>query len=229
MEQSVGEAMRQQDGLHIILLDNDTCALRFIAQLLYGIGIRRDNLLATDKPAWVLQYCRIDAKTPDILITDMALNALSGTRIAYEVRKNRPSLGVIGITAYDRNTYLRSCIDAGMQALLDKSSLDGTIAPALQAVSQGEPYPENSGFPSVRQIQANMTQETAETSQWRPLTKTEYAIMSMSLGGLDARDVAKRCGLRDSTVYVHRRNICRKLGVGKWNEAMERCRELHLF
>lgn len=210
----------------IVLLDNDVCALNFISQLLTQHGICKRDILATSKPAWAVQSCRLGAQSPDVLITDMALNGITGTHVAREARNAKPSIGIIGITSYDTSSYLQSCMDAGMQALLDKSELNATIIPALRAVLHGEPYPSGSGFLSVEQAQAAMGQKTKPKPH---LTQTERMIMAAFLNGMETPDVARQFGLSASTVYAHRRNICVKLGVRKWHEALDRCRQLHIF
>lgn len=210
----------------IALLDNDVCALNFISQLLLQHGIRDRDILATSKPAWAVQYCRLGGQAPDALITDMALNGITGAQVACEARKAKPSIGIIGITSYDMSGYLQSCMDAGMQALLDKSELNATIIPTLRAVLRGKPYPSGSSFLSVEQAQAAMAQETKPKPH---LTETERMVMAAFLSGKETPDVARQFGLSASTVYAHRRNICVKLGVRKWHEALDRCRQLHIF
>ena len=218
--------MQAQITGRIALLDNDVCALGFISQLLVQHGIREQNILSTSKPAWAIQYCRLGKQAPDVLITDMALNGITGAQVACEAHKAKPSIGVIGITSYDMSSYLQSCIDAGMQALLDKSELHATIIPALQAVLHGDAYPSNSGFRSVMQAQESMAQDADPKPH---LTQTERMIMAAFLNGMETPDVARQFGLSASTVYAHRRNICIKLGTRKWHEAMDRCRQLHIF
>lgn len=210
--------------LRIGVLDNDLCALEcIVAMVRQACGEHAPDVWACSKPAQAIQECRFGTLRTDIVLVDMALNGLTGAQVAGEIRRHSPRTGIIGITSYEPRIYERTLMRAGAQALLDKSTLRATLADAIAAVADGEPYPADGGFAGV----ADPAPRPAVDDAVR-LTATERRIVTLSLGHMSPRQIAAELRVSPDTVFSHRRNIKNKLGTGEWHDVLDRCRELHI-
>jgi DNA-binding NarL/FixJ family response regulator len=217
--------------LRIGVVDNDLLALEGIVALLQRLTLRdgwQIDIWSTDNPAQAIQECRFGKRHTDIIFIDMALNGLTGAQVAAEIRKHVEDIGIIGITSYEPQSYVSAMLSVGAQALLDKTTLKQTLPDALEAVSQGLPYPSDSGFlPVSRAYEARIFSEDTVLNE--KLTGTELSIIILSLRQLNTEEIAKRLGTTKSTVFSHRRNIKNKLHADTWNGALENCRRLHII
>lgn len=214
--------------LRIGVLDNDCLALECIVSMLVrlnNLGGRKFDVWSSDNSAKGIQECRFGAKATDIMFIDMALNGLTGSQVTKEIRKHAPGIGVIGITSYQPELYIKDMQAAGAQALLDKSTLKSTLAEAIDAVSQGRPFPQGSGFAAVYEDPP----AAFGTDPLRMhLTNTEQQIITLSLTRKSTREIATELNISVDTVFSHRRNIKNKFRSGTWYDALDRCRELHI-
>lgn len=214
------------DTLRIGVIDNDACASELIVHLVRRVCGPSVSIWQETLAAKALQRCRDTTHPTHILLVDMALNGITGDQVARAVRTFSPTIGIIGMTAYDLNTYACACAKSGMQALLDKSTLRSCLADALHAVLAGGHYPTQSSFPAI--AQASRLSAAQATSHSASLTQTELHIITLSLAGNTAKQIASQLGITAATVYSHHRNINAKLRTRDWNSSLKQCRDLHI-
>ncbi|MCI1219063.1 MAG: response regulator transcription factor [Bifidobacterium sp.] len=224
---TVPDTIRRHE-LRIGVLDNDCLALECIVSMLVHLNNldgRRLDIWSSGNPAKAIQECRFGANLTDVMIIDMALNGLTGSQVAKEIRKHAPGVGVIGITSYQPELYVKDMQAAGAQALLDKSTLKSTLSDAIDAVCRGLQFPEGSGFAAVHE-------ETPASFDVAPLrmhlTSTEQQIITLSLTRKSTKEIATELNISADTVFSHRRNIKNKFRSSTWYDALDRCRELHI-
>ena len=192
--------------LRIGVLDNDQCALECIVAMVNQCP--NVDVWACNKPAQAIQECRFGNQHTDIIIVDMALNGLTGAQVAAEIRRVSPGTGIIGVTSYSLESYELALVEAGAQALLDKSTLRATLPEAIEEVGRGRTYPANSRFAAV---------------------DAERRVVALSAGSRTSRQIADELGVSVDTVFSHRRNIKKKFHANEWHEVIERCRQLHIL
>lgn len=214
--------------VRIGVLDNDALALDCIRRMLesqsrgvtYGVSI-----WTSTSPAYAIQECR-NGKATDVLLIDMALNGVTGPQVASEILKRSPGTVIIGMTSYALEAYRNEAMHAGITVLLDKAAfgqrLLGTIERILEA--------HHKAMQTHREASRNGRTDAGERADGtqRPLSPIERDIVALSLGAMTTRQIGTRLGITANTVSSHRRNIKRKLGVGTWLEALDRCRALHI-
>ena len=216
--------------LRIGVLDNDRLALESIVAILQRLNNRagrRLDVWATDQPAQAIQECRFGSQQTSIIIVDMALTGTSGPQVATTIRQHVPNIGIIGITSYELGAYHPAMQEAGAQALLDKGKLHEVIIPAIDRVSRGLNFPEDSDFDDVKTAQQEISNHRSSLLQHH-LTSTEQKILALSLSHLDAKTIAAQLNVSVNTVFSHRRNIKRKFDATTWHDALDICRYQHL-
>ncbi|WP_034530427.1 LuxR C-terminal-related transcriptional regulator [Bifidobacterium stellenboschense] len=220
----VQESATSGERLRIGVLDNDACALECIVRMVRSCvrGFHRPvDVWSTTFPTEALMLCADATRPTDILLVDMALNGVTGPQLAPEILKRSPSTRLIGLTSYDPQTYAESARQAGIAPLLDKATLARTLAPAIaQAARRRDDVTDA----------ADIAPRAAGTAvpDSGVLTPQETRIVALSLGSLNAKQIAAKLNISVDTVFSHRRNIRRKLGVETWYEALDRCRALHI-
>ncbi|PLS26041.1 LuxR family transcriptional regulator [Bifidobacterium parmae] len=220
------------EHLRIGVLDNDACALECIVRMVRSCarGFRRPvDVWSTTFPTEALMLCADATRPTDILLVDMALNGVTGPQLAPEILKRSPSTRLIGLTSYDPQTYAESARQAGIAPLLDKATLARTLAPAIaQAARRRDGTDGDGGVAAADAADIAPRAMAAAMPDSGMLTPQETRIVALSLGSLNAKQIAARLNISADTVFSHRRNIRRKLGVKTWYEALDRCRALHI-
>ncbi|KAA8831059.1 response regulator transcription factor [Bifidobacterium tissieri] len=215
--------------LRVGIVDNDPCALYAVGLVLRhvcNVSHCRCEIWEETDPAKAVRRCCEARPQTDVILVDMSLGGISGVQVCRMIRRKSPTVGVIGITAYDCATYRDALIDAGAQALLDKSRIGECLKPAIMAVSRGLPYPENGGFMSV----ADSVDHVHHGPEPVPsLTAQELLVIQLDSQHLSIGEIAERLHISPVTVSSHRRNIRRKFNVHTWSAVVDQCREMHVI
>lgn len=222
----VQESATSGEYLRIGVLDNDACALECIVRMVRSCarGFRRPvDVWSTTFPTEALMLCADATRPTNILLVDMALNGVTGPQLAPEILRRSPSTRLIGLTSYDPQTYAESARQAGIAPLLDKATLARTLAPAIAQAARRRDGTDGGGVAA-----ADAADMAAAVPDSGVLTPQETRIVALSLGSLNAKQIAAKLNISVDTVFSHRRNIRRKLGVETWYEALDRCRALHI-
>lgn len=202
--------------MRVGILDNDACALEFITDLVqrhYARSSRQVTIRASMFPTEMLRICTCTESTPDVLLLDMSLNGVCGIDIAQQLRVRAPRMRIIGMTAYDVGLYRRDPDSEVLDELLDKSMLRATLPTVLPRI-----------VPSISEDTVTQTDCCAPTERERRFTilsRKELEVVMMSANRVGNRQIARRLGIEEATVFSYRRNIKRKLNCEDWYDVLE--------
>ena len=79
----------------------------------------------------------VEATSPDVVLTDLAMPALDGVAAAQRIRELHPEVKVLMLTMHDDDTALRQALQAGARGYLLKDSDRDSIVLAVRAVAAG--------------------------------------------------------------------------------------------
>ncbi|RYQ10979.1 sigma-70, region 4 [Bifidobacterium pseudolongum subsp. globosum] len=210
MSKHAGEAVR------VGILDNDACALEFITGLVqrhYARLSMQVTIRASMFPTEMLRACTYTESVPNVLLLDMSLNGVGGLDIAQQLRVRAPHMRIIGMTAYDVELYRRDPDSAVLDELLDKSTLRATLPALLPRI-----------IPSISEDALTQTDCCAQTERERrfaALSHKELEVVMMSANRVGNRQIARRLGIEEATVFSYRRNIKRKLNCEDWYDVLD--------
>ncbi len=103
------------ENLSVLLVEDE----RNLAELLQaGIGDRFDKFTIAYDGLEGLSTA--EAITPDIIITDITMPKMDGLKMSAEIRKKRPSVPIVILSAYSEKDYLLEAIDVGVTKYLIK-------------------------------------------------------------------------------------------------------------
>ena len=153
----------------------------------------------------------VAAKSPDILVLDVALPDMSGIEVARRLRDTGSRTRVIVLSTYGERQFVEEAVKAGAAGYVSKAAAAGELARAVRAVASGKRYIA----PEVAEtFIAALGARPAHTPP--PVTVLgvrERQVLKLIAEGVRSPQLADRLGIAAATVEAHRRNIMRKLGL----------------
>ncbi len=151
-------------------------------------------------------------KVYDVLVLDISMPDLRGTKVAEEVLKVRPQLAIVVLTMHMEEHYLRELFRIGARAYVLKKSTTSELINAIRAVYRGENYvdPAMAGLmisPYVGRP-ASKHHDRLEL-----LTAREQEVCQLLAHGYTNPEVADKLCISVRTIEAHRNNIMTKLGL----------------
>jgi two-component system, NarL family, response regulator len=150
----------------------------------------------------------IDAERPDVLLLDLRMPGMTGIELLRSIRLLPFPPKALVLTSYESDEEIYRAIEAGAQGYLLKSTPQGEIVAAIQAVHDGRHY-----------IPPRIAARLAERMVRSALTQRELEILEMVVRGLTNRQIGSALGISENTARNHINSIIRKLDVSGRTEA----------
>lgn len=144
--------------------------------------------------------------TPDVLVTDIEMPAMSGLDLARAIRSAALKTRVVILTTFARPGYLRRALDAGASAYLLKDAPSHQLADAIRRVTAG-----------TRVIDPALAADAWTEAD--PLTERERQVLRLAADGLSSADIAATLSLSEGTVRNYLSEAISKLGAQNRIEA----------
>jgi two-component system response regulator DesR len=154
----------------------------------------------------------VERVSPDVLVTDIEMPALSGLEVAAIVAERFRSTRVVILTTFARAGYLRRALDAGALGYLLKDSPTDALASAIRRVHMG-----------LRAVAPELAQEA--WTERDPLSDRERQVLRLASAGATGGDIAGQLGLSEGTVRNYLSDAITKLGAKNRVEAARVARD----
>lgn len=140
---------------------------------------------------------------PDVIVMDLAMPELDGIQATSEILKKLPETGILILSMYSEETYVRNAFAAGVKGYLLKNALEVDLPYAIKEVAAG------------RRVLAPGLNLPAHDSDndFDKLTQRERQVLQFIVQGKSNREIATILGLSVNTVSVHRANLMQALGI----------------
>lgn len=141
----------------------------------------------------------VEAKEPDLLLTDIRMPFISGIELARQVREIRPVINIAFLSGYDDFEYAKQAIQYNIISyMLKPLTIDG-LAAELSNIRQKI----DERFAMLRQASVVFAEQDARSAFLMPLVLDEYS--SQDIGTeTQAQVYARQCGLlRDTEDVPH--------------------------
>ena len=162
---------------------------------------------------------------PQLLVTDLRLNAANGLRFLNELKAKNRALRVLVYSALDETIFAERAMRAGADGYLMKTAPGEELTAAIRNIVSGGIYVSS---------EAALVAFRKSLQQWRKkdcpsrspnaleyLSDREMHIFQLLGSGLRPRDIAQSLDLSVKTVEAHRENIKHKLQLGSSAELRE--------
>ncbi len=199
--------MSHLNRLHVLIIEDRTLISDLLSLSLEETGDFRALSVPTIESAFEV---KVD-KAFDLVMLETSLANPVQIRLVQDVVQHfQPAKTVL----FGRSTdpmFIQNCLDVGVSGLIPKQfSLEALIL-ALKLIYTGQKF-----VPSDQQMAA-VTDEALERSS---LSRKEFDVLRKLTEGLSNKDIMRMLGLSESTVKMHVRSICKKLGAANRTQAL---------
>ena len=151
---------------------------------------------------------------PDLIVLDLVLPGLDGCELARELRRRRPDVQLLVLTACDAAQDLLDALDAGVQGYALKTEPVEAIVNAMRLVASGRRYVA----PKLSHISERVRRSGLARTVLALLSAREREVFRLSTAGLPAAEIARELSISRKTVETHRYRIQKKFGLHSTTE-----------
>ena len=143
----------------------------------------------------------------DVVLLDLSMPGKNGIDTLRQLKRNRPELPVLILSAYSEQQYAVSMLRAGASGYINKESASDQLVSAIRAVVNGGKYVS----PSVAQVLASDLSGDSDKPPHAALSKREFQIFYKLAGGATVSKIAQELFLSVKTVSTYRARILEKM------------------
>ncbi len=153
----------------------------------------------------------VAARSPDLLLLDLALSDYSGIEVARKVRRSHPQVRILVVTGNVYPGSVDQSLQAGADGFLLKHDQGGELLDAIRTVMSGKTYVSPHAVRSLHMPDQRRAPHATGLST--SLTQREQQIVRMIAGGSSNQAIADQLHISVLTARKHRQNIMLKLGL----------------
>lgn len=166
-----------------------------------------------------LEACEmIESYKPDVVVLDIQMPLKSGIEVTRWIRSQQLSMGILILTAYEDEPYVRAVLQAGANGYVLKNAEPVEIVQAVRDVYHGKSVLDSS---LTQKLMANLAGKT-ENEITETLTPRELQVLSLTAKGFTNKAIGVQLSISDRTVQNHLANIFQKMNVESRTEAVMR-------
>jgi DNA-binding NarL/FixJ family response regulator len=145
----------------------------------------------------------------ELLLLDLNMPGAQGFSALAHLRKLRPQLPVVIVSAKEDHATIRRALAHGAAGFIPKSADLATLDHALATLLAGDEWTPEGDFEAIDVD----TEEVALAAKLADLTPQQFRVLGLICQGLLNKQIAYELGLAHATVKVHVGAILRKLEV----------------
>jgi DNA-binding NarL/FixJ family response regulator len=210
-----------EDRVRVLLADDHAIVRQGIARFLADAGSLVVVAEASDGQE---ALDRIRLGGVDVAVLDIQMPRLSGIEVARAVRAERIPVGILILTAFDDEPYVRAVLEAGANGYVLKTADAEEIIEAVLDVHAGRSVLD----PAIaRQLMARLSGR--EPAPVEALTDRELEVLRLAAHGFTNKAIGVQLSISDRTVQGHLAKVFAKLHAASRTEAVMRAVSLGLI
>jgi len=183
-----------------------------------GIGVlleMEDDMQVVGEASWGEEALRLAAELqPDVVLLDIAMPDMDGIEICRRLKRSRPQIAVLMLSALDNEEEVTAALTAGASGYVVKTIDHQRLVEGIRAIARGEMLLSPTVAAKVVQQLARARQEKErEVDVLQALTPREGEVFHLVARGCTNAEIAERLVLSEKTVKTHLRNISNKLNL----------------
>lgn len=151
----------------------------------------------------------------DLLLLDLMLPDGSGIDVLEYVKKNRPEIKVLVISADNTEAVINRMLELDVDGFIGKSASDEELLTAIHEIGKGYKYYGKEISHLIHAVKVARQQDNVV------FTGRELEIIKLCADGLKASEIADRLCISPHTVEKHKGNIFQKLGFNSTSELIK--------
>ncbi|MGQ0674337.1 MAG: response regulator [Hyphomicrobium sp.] len=148
---------------------------------------------------------------PDIVVLDISMPGLSGTKLAEQLRALCPNCKLLALTVHEDRGYLRQLLEVGVVGYVVKRSATDELIRAIHIVAAGGVYLDPSIAGKVLGTNSAGTWERSVGSAV-DLSEREIDVVKLTAAGHSNKAVAAELDIGVKTVETYKARAMEKLG-----------------
>lgn len=150
----------------------------------------------------------VEQHQPDLVITDLRMEAGDGVELITELRRRDATLPVLVLTTYGTDEDLRPALEAGPTSVLLKDAGRHELFDAIRATHRGETVLS----PAVAELLVRTYRSTPASTD-DLLSPREAEIIRLMADGMTNREIGRALHVSEATVKTHLARMYAKLEV----------------
>ncbi len=152
---------------------------------------------------------------PNLVLLDITMPNLQGIDALKQIRSLYPDVNVLVLTMHKSKQHISSALSAGADGYLLKENAFDDLLVAIERIRRGERYISNLLSDQITELFLQKDSMRGGIDQVEPLSAREKEVLELILAGKSAKEIADHLSISVMTVYNHRINIKKKLGIRK--------------
>lgn len=151
----------------------------------------------------------------DVLILDISMPGLPGTKVAETSLRQWPDLGIVVLTMHDDEYYVQQLLTLGVRAFVLKKSTGTDVIQAIRAAYRKEQYVDPALAGAVINAYLGRRSRRRDPSQSKAgtLTPREQEVCALLATGHTNVEISQKLAISERTVETHRAHIMTKLDL----------------
>lgn len=199
--------------IRILIVDDHNIVhqgLTFVLDKSHKMEIAASCTNGTDAMNWLR---RNDC---DVALVDIAMPGMNGIDLLKQIRKEKPGLPVLILSAYPEDQYAVRLIKAGAAGYLNKECVPEEVVNAVRSVVNGKRYIS----PAVVEMLANELSIPEGKLPHETLSNREYQIFLLFASAKSITQIADTLKLSANTISTYRKRIMEKMRLSTNAELM---------
>jgi DNA-binding NarL/FixJ family response regulator len=209
--------------IRVVLADDHAVVRKGIREFLEASG-RISVVAEAADGVQAMELIRRDH--PDVAVLDIQMPGKTGIEVTRAIRAERLSVGVMILTAFDDEPYIRAVLQAGANGYVLKTADANQIVEAVEAVHEGQSVLD----PVVtKKLMAQLARPDDFDLGPESLTDRELEVLRLTARGFTNKAIGAQLSISDRTVQGHLAKIYGKLQATSRTEAVMRAVTLGLI
>ncbi len=162
---------------------------------------------------------KIPGAAPELVITDVTMEGLSGLELVKHLQQQHPDLPVLIISMHDEALYADRALRAGARGYLMKNEAGPKVVDAVRRILRGGRYVSEAMSDRILAQFSGQTPK-GEGSPVEQLSDRELEVFEHLGRGLKTSEIAEAMLISPNTVESYRARIKEKLGLKEANELL---------
>lgn len=196
----------QMESIDVIIADDHDLFIEGLTALLEEAPHIR--FIATASNGVEAVACAAAHPEASLIIMDISMPVMDGIRATREIRKQKISTPILGLTQNDDGGSVTRAVRAGMDGYVLKTARREEFITAIETVAGGGQFYSDRAKDILLFSIAGHQKETPEV-----LTDREKEILQLIAAEMTTNEIGEKLFISPYTVETHRKNLIRKLGV----------------
>jgi DNA-binding NarL/FixJ family response regulator len=141
---------------------------------------------------------------PDVLLMDINMPGMGGIELCAQVKKNWPSVFVIGLSTFNQQSFIQRMMENGASGYVLKNATREELLEAIAVTMKGGTY---------LSAEAALALRERESQQCPVITRREKEVLELIAEGLTNQEIAEKLFISPATVDTHRKNLLIKFNT----------------